>query len=115
MAFKEIFLQAHIFRQCVDSIHQGKMEQILFAYVLPRENVTITMMFYKNTKAMVYSSDGDTDDFDIVNGVLQGDRLAPCVFVFCLDYILETSIDLIKENGFTLKKRQEADSILQKV
>ena len=28
--------------------------------------------------------------------------------VICLDFVLRTSIDLIKENGFTLKKRQGA-------
>ena len=32
-----------------------------------------------------------------------------------LDYVLRTSIDLIKENGFTHKKRQEADNTLQKL
>ena len=32
----------------------------------------------------------------------------------CLDYVLRTSIDLIKENGFTLKK-QEADDMPQKL
>ena len=36
--------------------------------------------------------------------LLQGDTLAPYLFIICLDYILRTSKDLIKENGFTLKK-----------
>ena len=53
---------------------------------------------------MVVSPDGDTDFFDIVVEVLQGNTLAPYLFVLCLDYVLQTSIDLIKENGFTLKK-----------
>ena len=35
------------------------------------------MMLYKNTNEKVCSSDGDTDKFDIVAGVLQGDTLAP--------------------------------------
>ena len=34
-------------------------------------------------------------DFDSA-GVLQGDISAPYLFITCLDYILETSIDLIK-------------------
>ena len=37
----------------------------------------------------------------LVTGVLQGDTLAPYLFMLCLGYILHTSIDLIKENGFT--------------
>ena len=32
------------------------------------------------------------------------------MFIICLDYILRKSIQLIKENGFTLKK-QEADNM----
>ena len=46
----------------------------------------------------------ETDFMDIVAGALQGDTLAPYLFITCLDYILWTSIDLMKENGFTLKK-----------
>ena len=30
--------------------------------------------------------------------------LAPYLFIICLDYVLRTSIDLIKENDLTLKK-----------
>ena len=52
------------------------------------------------------SPDGDTDYFDIVAGVLQGDTLAPYLFIICLDYVLWTSIDKIKENGFELTKKK---------
>ena len=50
----------------------------------------------------VRSPDGDTEYFDIVAGVLQGDTLAPYLFIICLDYVLRTSIDKIRENGFEL-------------
>ena len=53
---------------------------------------------------MVRSLDSDTDFFDMVAEVLQEDTLLPYMFMICLDYILQISIDLIKENGFTLKK-----------
>ena len=56
------------------------------------------------TKVKVRSLDGDTDYFDIVAGVLQGDTLAPYLFITCLDYMLRTSIDKIKENEFELIK-----------
>ena len=46
----------------------------------------------------------ETDFFDIVAGMLQGDTLAPYLFIICFDYMLRTSIDLMKENGFTLVK-----------
>ena len=62
------------------------------------------MMLHKNTKVKVCSPDGDTDYFDIVAGVLQGDTLAPYFFIICLDYVLRTSIDKMKENCFKLTK-----------
>ena len=49
------------------------------------------MMLYKNMKSMVHSPDSNTDIFDIVTRVLQGDILAPYMFIICLDYILTTS------------------------
>ena len=49
------------------------MEQMLQAYGFSKETVTTIMMFYKNMKAIICSLDGDTDFFDIVIGVLQGD------------------------------------------
>ena len=52
------------------------------------------------------SPDGDTDYFDIVAVVLQGDTLAPYMFIICLDYVLRTSIDKIKENGFEQTKKR---------
>ena len=62
------------------------------------------MMLYKNTKAMVHSPNEDTDFFEIVDSVLEGDTLAPYLFILCLVCVIWTSIDLIKENGFTIKK-----------
>ena len=38
-------------------------------------------------------------------GVLQGDTLAPYLSISCLDNVLRTSIDEIKENGFKLTKK----------
>ena len=64
------------------------------------------MMLYRNTKVKVHSPDGDTDYFDIVAGVLQGDTLAWYLFIICLDYVLSTSIDKIKENSFKLTKER---------
>ena len=82
------------------------MEQILLAYGLPKETVAAIMMLYRNTKVKVRSPDGDTDYFDVVAGELQGDSLAPYLFIICLDYVLRTSIDKIKENGFKLTKER---------
>ena len=81
------------------------MEKILLAYGLPKETVAAIMILYRNTKVKVRSPDGDTEYFDIVAGVLQGDTLAPYLFIICLDYVLRTSIDKIRENGFEKKQK----------
>ena len=82
------------------------MEQILLAYGLPKETVTAIMKPYRNTKVKVCSPDGDTANFDIVAGVLQGDTLAPYLFIICLDYMHRTSIDKMKDNSFKLTKER---------
>ena len=82
------------------------MEQILLAYGIPKETVAAITILYWNTKVKVRSPDGDTEYFDIVAGVLQGDTLAPYLFIISLDYVLRTSIDKIRENGFELTKKR---------
>ena len=82
------------------------MEQILLAYGIPKETVAAITILYRNTKVKVRSPDGDTEYFDIIAGVQQGDTLAPYLFIICLDYVLRTSIDKIRENGFELTKKR---------
>ena len=94
------------FSKALDSIHRGKTEQILLTNGLHKETVAAIMMLYKNTKVKVCSPNGDTDYFDISTGVLQGDILVPYLFIIGLDYVLRTSIDLMKENAFNLGKER---------
>lgn len=94
------------FSKAFDSIHRGKMEQILLAYGIPNETVKAVMMLYNNSTAMVRSPDGDTDFFEITAGVLQGDTLAPYLFIICLDYVLRTSVDKLQEHGLTLNRQK---------
>ena len=66
------------------------------------------MMLYKNTK--VCSPDGDTDYFNIVTDVLKEDTLAPYLFIIYLEYFLWTSIDIMKDNGFKLIRKEAEDT-----
>ena len=68
-------------------------------------------MLYLNTKAMVHSPDGNTEYFHIIVGVLQGDKSVSYMLIVCLDYVLWTSIDLIKENGFIKKNKKNKQII----
>ena len=70
--------------------------------ILRHEDLTVSFSFL----VKVFSPDGDTEYFDIVAGGLQGDTLAPYLFIISLDYVLRTSIDKIRENGFELTKKR---------
>ena len=73
-----------------DSIHRGK---ILLVYGFPKETVKAIMMLYKNTKVKARLPDGHTYFFETAADVLQGDTLAPYLFIVFLDYILQTSFE----------------------
>ena len=92
------------FSKSFDSIHRGKMNQMLLAYGHPKETVAAIMMLYKNMKIKVRSPKGDTNFLVIIADVLQGDILVSYLFIIWCDHIFRTSIDQMKENGFTLKK-----------
>lgn len=63
-------------------------KKMLLAYGIPSKAVSAVMMLYKKKKSLVRSPDGDTDLFDIEVGVLQGDILAPFLFIITFDYQL---------------------------
>ena len=94
------------FKKAFDSIHRGKMMKILKAYGIPPNLLKAIDKMYTNTRAKVISPDGETEDFEITAGVLQGDTLAPFLFVIVLDYALRKAIGGKEEElGFTLKPR----------
>ena len=91
------------FTKAFDTIHRGKMVKILRAYGIPEELVVAIDDMYKGTKAKVLSPDGETEP----SGVLQGDTLAPYLFIIVLDYALRKAINCREEElGFCLKKRR---------
>ena len=80
------------------------MEQILEAYGIPVEIIKAIMKLHKNTQAFLRSPDGDTEFFDIVAEVLQGDTLAPCLFNIVLDCVLR-NVDQNKNLCFPLRNQ----------
>ena len=62
------------------------MMVILKAYDVPLNLRNVIVKFYEKTKAKVISPDGETEYFFYVKkGVLQGDTLAPYLFVIVID------------------------------
>lgn len=92
------------FRKAFDSIHRGKLMKILIAYGVPEPVVSAIEVLYTNTIAKVLSPDGDTEEFEILAGVLQGDTLAPFLFTIALDYALRIATKNERTMGFTLQK-----------
>ena len=96
------------FKKAFDSIHRGKMMKILKAYGIPPNLLRAIEKMYTNTKAKIVTPDGETELFDITAGVLQGDTLAPFLFIIVLDYALRRAMGDGKEEdlGFTLSPRK---------
>ena len=92
------------FKKAFDSVHRGLLMKILRAYGIPDVIVRLIERIYTGTKAKVLTADGVTEVFDILAGVLQGDTLAPYLFIIVIDYIMTLSIDDdASDLGFTLK------------
>ena len=95
------------FKKAFDTIHGGKMSKILKAYSIQDIIANAIEDTYQGTKAKVITPDGDTDEFDILAGVLQGDTLAPYLFIIVLDYCLRSAIEGKEERlGFTITPRR---------
>ena len=95
------------FKKAFDTIHRGKMIKILKAYGILDILVHAIEDTYQGTKAKVVTSDGDTDELDILAGVLQGESLTPYLFIIVLDYCLRSAIEGKEESlGFTISPRR---------
>ena len=94
------------FSKAFDSIHRGKLMQILRAYGIPDTIVDAINILYMDTVAQVLSPDGDTDFFKILAGVLQGDTLAPFLFIVALDYALRIATSNAEQTGFLITPRR---------
>ena len=82
---------------------------ILKAYGIPDSLVNAIEDIYSDTKAKVLSPDGETKYFSITAGVLQGDTLAPYLFIIVMDYALRKTLNgKDEELGFQLKRRQSS-------
>ena len=95
------------FSKAFDSINHQAMFKIFAAYDIPERIINAIMLMYTNIKAKVVSPDSYTDYFQIFSGVMQGDTLAPYLFVIVLDYAMRQATQgKEQELGFTLRRRQ---------
>ena len=70
---------------------------------------------YPDATAAVVTPDGETEEFDILAGVLQGDLLAPYLFIIALDYVRWKATEAMEEKlGFVItpKKLRRAPPVI---
>ena len=96
------------FKKAFDSINRDILFEILPLYGIPARLVEAIKSLYLNTSATIITPDGPTDFFNISAGVLQGDTLAPFLFIIALDYSLRLSLDTIHDKGITIKPRMSS-------
>jgi len=95
------------FRKAIDSIDWRKMMKILRAYGIPPNVLRAIEAMCTNTRAVIVTPDGVTQEFDIFAGVLQGDPLAPYLFIIVLDYALQKATEGMEEElGFTITPKR---------
>ena len=94
------------FSKAFDTIDRDNMFEILKSYGVPENMLQLIMKIYEKTKARVTSPDGDTLLFRILAGIMQGDTLAPYLFIIVLDYALTKAMEGREQLGFTLAPRR---------
>ena len=96
------------FSKAFDSVNREKMFEILGLYGIPTETIEAIKVLYTNTRSSIITPDGETESFDILSGILQGDTLAPFLFIIVIDYIMRISVDTMKENGLLYQPRRSS-------
>ena len=95
------------YSKAFDSIHRERMFQILHAYGIPAVIIDAIKAIYTDSSALVISTDGDTEPFEILAGVLQGDTLAPFLFIVVVDYIMRHALkDTNHSTGIVIERRK---------
>ena len=94
------------FSKAFDSVDREKMFEILKLYGIPDKIISAIRVLYTDTSSTILTTDGETPPFSINAGILQGDTLAPFLFIIVVDYVLRMSVDTITSKGFEIKPRR---------
>ena len=92
------------FSKAFDSINREALFHILSLYGIPAPLIKAIKLLYDRSTSRVRTSDGLTDLFRTLMGVLQGDTLAPFLFIIVLDYVLRNSMS--SDQGLTIIPRK---------
>ena len=78
--------------------------KILRAYGIPDKLVQLIECSYRDILAQIKTEDGLSGVIQILAGVLQGDTLAPYLFIIVIDYVMRETL-AGRDVGFTLRRR----------
>ncbi len=93
------------FKKAFDSINRTVMFSILRHYGIPEAVVSAIQALYNNSRSAVMVDGNISDPFDISTGVLQGDVLAPFVFIIVVDYLLKRATAEVESGVVTHPRR----------
>ena len=96
------------FSKAFDSVNRSAMLHILKLYGIPNQIIEAVRIMYDNQTTFVLTPDGPTDFFTTTSGILQGDTLAPYLFIIVVDYILRQSLDKSYTKGLTITQRRSS-------
>ena len=86
-----LFITFIDFMKAFDSIDREMMFAILRHYGIPEQIVAAIRVLYDESTSRVYVEGEFSEAFQITAGVLQGDVLAPFLFIIVIDYISKQS------------------------
>jgi hypothetical protein len=101
----EIHLVFIDYKKAFDSVTRNALPTILAAYGVPDCLQYAVCSLYENTQASVKLADGLSPPFTTETGVLQGDVLAPFLFVLYMDLAIRNALPN-DDDGFQLERRR---------
>ncbi|CAF1477548.1 unnamed protein product, partial [Rotaria sp. Silwood1] len=84
--------------------------EVLKHYGIPMKMINAIQTIYNNSRSAVLVDGQLTEEFDVTTGVLQGDTLAPFLFIIVIDYVMKNAetqhTNEQGEHGFVTNQRQ---------
>ena len=93
------------FKKAFDSIDRRVMFAVLRHYGIPEAVVNAISTLYNNSRGAVMVEGNISDPFEVSTGVLQGDVLAPFLFIILVDYMLTKATSGIDSGIVTHPRR----------
>ena len=89
------------FKKAFDSINRNVMFSVLRHYGIPEVIVNAISVLYNNSKSAVMVDGNISDPFQVTTGVLQGDVLAPFLFIILIDFLMTKATEDTDSGVFT--------------